>query len=536
MSIATQTAELEDDGGAESQAAWQLEYTPADDCLWLEPGALKQAVAACNSLFDNSTMTGSATLVGEAKFSRRSRRKGDPRPTPLDEPAPFTRSTTSAKRDTISQLSNPARPFLCSMLPDAINLNVNRLSSTTSTSSLAPSSVAPFTGPLGGQQPSIACPYPRPYSYAVFAGTALFAGSFISEYTGEVRDLDAYRRDPVAQYDVLGCCKPAVRAVPPPFNLVVDARRYGNETRFIRSSCHPNAVIRPIVIANGKAASSPVILTFGVFALTDIAKREEIVLPWDWADGHIVHLLPQLLGQDSPSPQPRLSFYTDTLRLSARMATLVVTLLGVTTCACEKRKDCAVAWLFKLAAATRGPPKAGRTRVEAFEDALLTGTVTAAKAGAGPGKKVKAPHLGPLVGLQRGWWPRSERLTELNRLMEEEGEEEEEAEEEEDGAGETTVEVDADDSATAMDIDGETMEVDADEDDDKPEAPPSPGGSATDPMSSDDEIVLRRVKRRESDRLPQTPKVEPERSVKAETEPVAALVDVAPMEGASHSS
>jgi uncharacterized protein len=138
--------------------------------------------------------------------------------------------------------------------------------------------------------------------------------------------------------------------------MVIDGRRFGNESRFIRSSCHPNSVIRPILLRknksngngnsgfrtpiNGSSLSreqSPMVfsklgienkdflhykfenedldqgseqeveeglqeeqeeeteLIFGVFALNDIQKTHEITLGWEWDDNHIVHFLPELM-------------------------------------------------------------------------------------------------------------------------------------------------------------------------------------------------------------------------------------------------
>ena len=36
-------------------------------------------------------------------------------------------------------------------------------------------------------------------------------------------------------------------------------------------------------------------ISFGVFALRDIKANEEVVLGWEWDDGHAVHHLPTLI-------------------------------------------------------------------------------------------------------------------------------------------------------------------------------------------------------------------------------------------------
>ncbi|KAL7340027.1 hypothetical protein BJY59DRAFT_219484 [Rhodotorula toruloides] len=76
------------------------------------------------------------------------------------------------------------------------------------------------------------CPYPRPTTYGLFASAPITAGSFILPYRGEVCDLETYRADPINQYELLGAPKGAVRALPHPWSVVIDARTWGNEARF----------------------------------------------------------------------------------------------------------------------------------------------------------------------------------------------------------------------------------------------------------------------------------------------------------------
>ncbi|KDN46282.1 SET domain-containing protein, partial [Tilletiaria anomala UBC 951] len=143
--------------------------------------------------------------------------------------------------------------------------------------------------------------------HGLFAEQFIPAGSFIMEFKGELSSADSYRRDPRNMYDLIGCTKPHVHILPPPLNIVIDARRFGNEVRFARYSCHPNAVIRPILFrklpldpSSGGAAGlqeadiEPELL-FGLFAIGDISKMHEITVGWEWDDLHIVHLLPRLV-------------------------------------------------------------------------------------------------------------------------------------------------------------------------------------------------------------------------------------------------
>ncbi|WFD28402.1 hypothetical protein MNAN1_003412 [Malassezia nana] len=132
----------------------------------------------------------------------------------------------------------------------------------------------------------------RPSMHGLFSEAPIPAGAFIVQYRGELYSADAYRADPINQYAKMGTSKPHVRLLPPPLNLAVDARMYGNAARFARASCHPNAVLRPILQKDGDSWPK---LHFGLFALAPIPKSHEITVGWDWDDHHIVHVLPALV-------------------------------------------------------------------------------------------------------------------------------------------------------------------------------------------------------------------------------------------------
>ncbi|ORY88748.1 hypothetical protein BCR35DRAFT_258249, partial [Leucosporidium creatinivorum] len=163
------------------------------------------------------------------------------------------------------------------------------------------------------------CPYPRPTTHALFATTSIPAGTYIAPVKGQVISLEDYYADSRNQYPSLGVPKQGVRFLPHPFEAAVDGRMFGNEVRFARSGCHPNAVVRVIKVdpSAGKddllsrasrastpwgeqrlAASSslPSTLHFAIYSTVDISRRDEIILPWDWDDSHIIHALPPLLA------------------------------------------------------------------------------------------------------------------------------------------------------------------------------------------------------------------------------------------------
>ncbi|KAJ9473916.1 SET domain-containing protein [Pseudozyma hubeiensis] len=295
--------------------------------------------------------------------------------------------------------------------------------------------------------------FSRPVMHGLFADASIPAGAFISELRGELYVADAYRNDPINQYAALGATKPHVHLLPPPLNLVIDARRFGNEARFARYSCHPNAVLRPILFypngqpparsrtasraqspasalassaRNNRYADTPPAefrsdepqLLFGLFALTDISRTHEITVGWEWDDAHIVHFLPELVqnpyleshGDDVDADQHTAHMvalaekgefpYADT-EFSVKMSTVAAALLGSVLCAC-----------IGSAAPPGGGGGAssnnGRKQDCAVAQMLRVGNGMSLLNVTMPGKtnrRAKLPDFSPLVGIRRHWRP-----------------------------------------------------------------------------------------------------------------------------------
>lgn len=291
---------------------------------------------------------------------------------------------------------------------------------------------------------------------------------------GEVVSGEQYRDDPINQWHDLGAMKCHTRGISQPWDLVLDQRRFADESRFIRNGCHPNVFTKPVIVrksrnnetlgkkgrtaAKRKADQQKAVqeggefeLVFGLYALQDIAKREELVLPFDWADDHVVHSLHTLLFSPSlvfptiPSNVeseteddgvPSTSSYTHLTasqkgqiakctkhlyRLSRLASQTCLILLGTSICACEKRRDCSIAWLWKLACFSESSSARSRGTIQ-LQDFDLNGLrVACASAlatddkdwGATPGVNGRMSHkkssrkrradLGALIGLARGW-------------------------------------------------------------------------------------------------------------------------------------
>ncbi|KAI6102793.1 hypothetical protein F5141DRAFT_1007912 [Pisolithus sp. B1] len=140
---------------------------------------------------------------------------------------------------------------------------------------------------------------------------AIPSNTLLGPYTATVLPSSAYLADPLNGYAHLGMGKPQVRLVGGGWCVGVDARELGGHgTTWARCGCWPNAVVRPVICGGGRRrkkkreggdrenASSDedsTTLSFGLFALRDLRADEEIVLGWEWDDGHAVHMLPALI-------------------------------------------------------------------------------------------------------------------------------------------------------------------------------------------------------------------------------------------------
>ncbi|ODN91337.1 hypothetical protein L198_05848 [Cryptococcus wingfieldii CBS 7118] len=236
-------------------------------------------------------------------------------PSPTEPPIPLSPSPERYPTPSFETLSPPLPPvYLSSLTPSpGIKLQVTPIPLPKTKRSFLPPSYAPHLS-----MPSL---YTHPTLYGLFAAPSsapIAKGSFIGEYLAEVGEAGRYRRDKVNQYGLLGVGKPGVRGVGPPVDLVLDARAYGSEMRFVRSSCRPNAVLRVIIYRpaasggkgkgkEGKKAGEGEEegkVTFGIFASEDIGKKQEITLAWEWDDAHLVHSLPSLHPTISPHGRP----------------------------------------------------------------------------------------------------------------------------------------------------------------------------------------------------------------------------------------
>ena len=153
------------------------------------------------------------------------------------------------------------------------------------------------------QSPHSVCsnPHVRPPSFALHTAQPVPRSAIITPYPSTIIPSSTYLSDPLNAYAHLGMPKPFVHLIGPPLDLALDSRITGGEARFARSGCRPNAVLRPMICDQPKARKEGAGsddgpgISFGVFALRDMKANEEVVLGWEWDDGHAVHHLPTLI-------------------------------------------------------------------------------------------------------------------------------------------------------------------------------------------------------------------------------------------------
>ncbi|KAI0083182.1 hypothetical protein BDY19DRAFT_980344 [Irpex rosettiformis] len=229
--------------------------------------------------------------------------------------------------------------------------------------------------------------------------------SFIAPYASTIIPSTVYLSDPLNSYAHLGMPKPFVHLMGPPLDVALDARLAGNGSRFVRSGCKPNAVIRPVLCRrpHNKLPSTSVkqdeedeTLTFGVFALRDLKAQEEVVLGWEWDDGSVIHHLPALI--DSPHLFAPARFEQYRHQMTSMLHTLSSTF---TTCACGSRaRDCALNRLAEFVDGHTGtPPTPSPSPPSSFS--FSHGQPVEER----EGQRRSRTHtsLGPLIGTKRGF-------------------------------------------------------------------------------------------------------------------------------------
>ncbi|CDO76147.1 hypothetical protein BN946_scf185027.g10 [Trametes cinnabarina] len=223
----------------------------------------------------------------------------------------------------------------------------------------------------------------------------------IAPYPSTIISTAAYLSDPLNAYAHLGMPKPFVHLIGPPLDVALDARFTGDQSRFVRSGCRPNAVIRPVICQSTKKPTSnpEEMLSFGIFALRDLKPNEEVVLGWEWDDGNVVHHLPALIESPFAFPPHQIQQFRN--QMTSMLHALSSTF---TTCACGARaRDCALTRMAEFVE-NQTPLTPSPSPPSQF-----TKDRNAARRGSAGGPSHAddgaAAHvdLGPLIGIERGF-------------------------------------------------------------------------------------------------------------------------------------
>jgi hypothetical protein len=163
--------------------------------------------------------------------------------------------------------------------------------------------------------------------FGLFAGEPMNENDLIMEFTGRIGLQQEYINDPINQYATLQRPKQYVLFSPPnTLNIYVDARLYGNDARYVRRSCFPNARLALVCVFNPPERG----IHFGLFATKNIKIREEITIRHDW---NLSNKLEDMIASVPNVTKPLLEAYTpESLR---SMATYASTVLANEDCACH---------------------------------------------------------------------------------------------------------------------------------------------------------------------------------------------------------
>ncbi|KAI0937997.1 hypothetical protein AcV7_003314 [Taiwanofungus camphoratus] len=325
---------------------------------------------------------------------------------PNDDTRDKLRRVATHWRGVTALHSNPPTPVSPYSTPALMSPDSISTSSQISLQPLPKSSIS--HSPLGmNLNPSV-----RPPSCSVHATHPIQSSKLITPFTSTIISSTAYLSDPLNVYAHLGMPKPFVHLIGPPLDVALDARITGNEGRFVRSGCRPNAVLRPVLcprgkrsratqqMNNGNSSDNDETLTFGIFALRDLKANEEVVLGWEWDDGNVIHHLPALI--DSPHIFPPHQIQTFRHQMTSLLHALSSTF---TTCACGSHaRDCALARMAEFIESqtpptpSPSPPSGFMSRQEGLENPSVQ------KKGRESDKRAgTSVDLGPLIGVERGF-------------------------------------------------------------------------------------------------------------------------------------
>ncbi|CAO3647054.1 unnamed protein product [Cunninghamella blakesleeana] len=112
----------------------------------------------------------------------------------------------------------------------------------------------------------------------LFADIHISEDRFLLEINGEIIVKSSYKSKPSSLYHILHTPEDKTFFYPG-LDLMMDSRNCGNNSRVVRRSCYPNAIIKPIILPHNTKDTT---IHLGLFSTEHISKSEEICISWQW--------------------------------------------------------------------------------------------------------------------------------------------------------------------------------------------------------------------------------------------------------------
>ncbi|KAI8348027.1 hypothetical protein EDC96DRAFT_448923 [Choanephora cucurbitarum] len=170
----------------------------------------------------------------------------------------------------------------------------------------------------------------------LFADTHIPEQRYLMEITGELVRKSTYRNNPANRYSLLGTPLPHVffyRA----FDICIDARLMGNDTRYVRRSCSPNAELKSIILPHNSHDQT---IHLGIYTQEEVERGEEITIGWDWGRKVIMYQKSQDFFQNNSY---QVDIMPDEREALKKVIETITTEFG--DCACRDKSECLIAYL-----------------------------------------------------------------------------------------------------------------------------------------------------------------------------------------------
>ncbi|KAI8333750.1 hypothetical protein BD560DRAFT_340917 [Blakeslea trispora] len=170
----------------------------------------------------------------------------------------------------------------------------------------------------------------------LFADTHIPEHRYLMEITGELIRKSVYRTNPVNQYSLLGTPLPHVFFYHA-FDICIDARSMGNDSRYVRRSCSPNAEVKSIILPHNSHDQT---IHLGIYTQEEVERGEEITIGWNWGRKAMMYQKNQDFFRNNNYQVDIMPEERETLR---EVIELITAKFG--DCACTDKSECLIAYL-----------------------------------------------------------------------------------------------------------------------------------------------------------------------------------------------